>query len=754
MSPVLSGKPTNGQKHNMCEERFVPTLTIEQAISKLAQDETGKRQYYRPVYSIHKWWARRPGSLFRAILLLAAFPERREELLRIDKNGSICPESFYFADHDLSNVTILDPFMGGGTTLVEANRMGAKVIGCDINPVAYWIVRESLKPVDISKLRHYFRELEQSAGARIKALYRTRCAHCKEPAETLYAFWIRSIPCKHCGHKVFLHKRSLLNEGSSRNRPLSPNNPAMVFCPSCTRLFEWGGTQPAVCPDCGHRFNPYQGFYNEGFYHCPHCGNANSSLLATIRAGASLAEHLIAIEYWCPRCRTRLYKTPDEDDRRLITHCEDEFRARRDSFVLPYQKIPAGASSHRWRQHGYRYYCELFNHRQVIALNYLIAGICSIEEAEYRNSFFTILSNMLEYNNMMTPYNYPHRKLHHLFNYHAMPLTTTPVENAVWGAFEEGAGTFVNCYKRYENAKLYCIKPFEKFKSSDGQVVTVRSRSESIHAQFVGSYQELLQTERGALLFCQDSSHLPEIPDGSVNFVITDPPYYDNVHYSELSNFFYVWLSQLVDDVHFKHELVPTEREAIVNKGMGKNHEDYRRLLTQVFRECHRVLEDSGKLIFTFHHSKRQAWWTVFEALTSAGFRIVDYFPVQSEYRVNPHIRNKQAIDMDLVLVSQKRSLPYTVLSPSPSEALERAVQIAGSYGNGSKTLLFLHFVGELLRTASCTPEDMPPSYEWFEAALDLFETLANGVPAESHQSNVTSVQLALFDDKASYGGS
>jgi len=551
-----------------------------------------------------------------------------------------------------------------------------------------------------------------------------------------------------------LHKRTLLNEGNSRNRPLSSSNPATAFCPSCLGLFEWRGTQPAICPDCGHRFDPYEGHYNEGFYSCPHCGNTNSSLLDTIRAGASLAEHLIAIEYWCPRCRTRLYKNPDEEDRRIIARCEEEFHSHRGSLVVPHQQIPSGASSHRWRQHGYRYYRELFNHRQIIALNYLIEGIRSIEEAEYRNSFFTILSNMLEYNNMMTPYNYPHRKLHHLFNYHAMPLTTTPVENAVWGAFEEGAGTFVNCYKRYENAKLYCIKPFEKFKSSDGQVVTLMSRSESIHAQFVGSYQQLLQTERGALLFCQDSSHLPELPDGSVDFVITDPPYYDNVHYSELSNFFYVWLSQLVDDVHFKHELVPTEREAIVNKGMGKNHEDYCRLLIQVFRECHRVLKDSGKLIFTFHHSKRQAWWTVFEALTSAGFRIVDYFPVQSEYRVNPHIRNKQAIDMDLVLLSQKRSLPYTVLSPSPSDALERAVQTADSYRNGSKTLLFLHFVGELLRSASCTPEDMPPSYEWFETALDLFETLANSVPAESHKSNITSVQLALFDDKASYGGS
>jgi adenine-specific DNA methylase len=116
--------------------RFVPNLQIEEAISRLAQDETGKRQYYRPVYSLHKWWARRPGTLFRAIILLASHPELRGQLFRIDAQGNIDTRSQFFIDHDLSDKIIFDPFMGGGTTLIEANRMGAKVIGCDINPVA------------------------------------------------------------------------------------------------------------------------------------------------------------------------------------------------------------------------------------------------------------------------------------------------------------------------------------------------------------------------------------------------------------------------------------------------------------------------------------------------------------------------------------------------------------------------------------------------------------------------------------------
>ncbi len=731
--------------------RFAPSLSVERGINKLAQDETGKRQYYRPIYSIHKWWARRPGTLFRAIILLATHPELRQHLLQIDQHGDLLCQSPYFHEYDLSSFVILDPFMGGGTTLVEANRMGAKVIGCDINPVAYWVVRESLKPVDIHRLRHYFNQLDTTAGEKIRLLYKTQCVHCHQPADTMYAFWVRTIECPQCGREVLLHKRTLLNEGASRNRPLSQGNPATVFCPSCLRLFEWGGGYSAQCPHCFATHNPYEGHYDEGRYNCPHCGGKQLALLETIRGGKQLSEVLVGIEYWCNRCKARLYKSPDDADRAILAQAEAEYRSRMNELVIPHQQIPRGESSRRWIQHGYRFYRDLFNTRQLLALNYLIEGIRAIEEAEYQNCFFTVLSNMLEYNNMMTPYNYPHRKLHHLFNYHAMPLTTTPVENAVWGAFEEGAGTFVNCYKRYEAAKSYCRQPYEKFKHSSGKVVTVTAKEEHIGAQFVDTFDRLLAIERGALLLCQDSSHLPQVPDASVDFVITDPPYYDNVHYSELSNFFYVWLSKLVVSPIFRHELVPTEGEAVVNRGMGKHHDEYRDLMTAVFLECYRVLKPSGKLIFTFHHSKPEAWWTVYEAVVSAGFRVVDFFPVQSEYRVNPHIRNKQAIDMDLVIICQKQSEPYAPLSASPNDALERAVQVTGLHANGSRSLVFLHFVGELLRSACCTSSEIAPSYEWFESSIRLFESMQAQLVTES-SDELHPVQLALFEEKAEFG--
>lgn len=128
----------------------------EDIISKLAQDEAGKRQYYRPVYSLHKWWARRPGALFRSIILLAS--DADSDLFTATAGGSLSPYSNYFKDHNLEDFVILDPFMGGGTTLVEANRVGARVTGCDLNPVSFWIVRETLKSIDLGKLESYFRQ--------------------------------------------------------------------------------------------------------------------------------------------------------------------------------------------------------------------------------------------------------------------------------------------------------------------------------------------------------------------------------------------------------------------------------------------------------------------------------------------------------------------------------------------------------------------------------------------------------------------
>ncbi len=699
--------------------RFVDSFT-EDIISQLAQDETGKRQYYRPVYSLHKWWARRPGALFRSIILRATHPDAK--LFASNTNGSFFQKSDYFADHNLENVTILDPFMGGGTTLVEASRLGAKVIGCDLNPVSWWVVRETLKPVDLERLTKYFHLLEQTTGEKIKALYKTDCIYCHAPADGIYAFWIRYVNCPHCHAETYLFKRTLLNEGLSRNKPPSRMNPAIAFCPQCFALNEWYGKGTCVCQACAHKFDPLAETFDAGNYVCQKCGKHNNSLIETMRAGQTLRERLVAIEYWCDSRKARLYKSPDDSDLKQLANIQKTFDALGERTVLPKQTILEGASSVRWRAHNYTRYYQVFNTRQLLAFNYLIEGMRAIPEEEYRNVFFTVFSNALEYNNMMTPYNYPHRKLHHLFNYHAMPLTTTPVENAVWGAGDEGAGTFVNCYQRYFKAKAYCYQPFDKFKNDAGTIQTISAKQEKIKPVLVQSYSELRQTPRGALLLCGDSAHLPGVPNESVDLVITDPPYFDSIHYSELSNFFYVWLQELVEHPYFAAENVPTKQEAIVNEGMAKGELEYQDLLAAVLTESGRVLKSEGKLIFTFHHTKWRAWWTVLSAITLSGFRVVDSFPVMSEYKVNPHIRNKQTLDMDLVLVCEKRAMSSTPLTSLPADILHRAMNELNVPADHSDNKLFLHFMGELLRTASASQNGNGVNYGWFADALAHFD--------------------------------
>ncbi len=661
--------------------------------------------------------------MFRSILLSAL---RNEKKLFIKKDGKFNKNSDYFADHENRDVIVLNPFMGGGTTLAEANRLGLKVIGCDLNPVSYWIVRESLKDIDIQKLENYFNRLNETVGQKIKELYSTQCPICFQEADSLYAFWIRYIRCPHCEEKILLYKRTLLNEGEFRTQPLSATNLATVFCPECFALNNWDGDTSCTCSSCETNFYPQNGTYNHGKCSCAHCGAETINVVEIMRSGQKLKEHLVAIEYKCHTCNSRLYKNPDEADLRKLDEIENELEHLKDKLIIPTDPILLGDSSVRWLTHNYVRYDQVFNARQLLAFNYLIQGIQSIPEEAYQNAFFTAFSNSLEYNNMMTPYNFPHRKLHHLFTYHALPLTTTPVENSVWGVGEEGAGTFTNCFLRYLSAKKYCKNPFDKYKDDTGKIQTIFSK-ETIAATVVDSFADLKKYDKSAWLLSGDSAHLPQLPDQSIDFIITDPPYFDSIHYSELSNFFYVWLKRVVNHPYFSSAHVPIDAEAIVNETMDKGEQEYQALMTAVFRECHRVLLYNGKLIFTYHHKKRNAWWTILMAITNAGFDVVDSFPSMSEYKVNPHIRNKQAMDMDLVLICQKKHTVKNLFPLDPNEIMERAVEtIHARNADLNENKLFLHFMGELLKTASNNIETV--DFEWFERFLLQFDQFKNNV--------------------------
>jgi putative DNA methylase len=167
------------------------------------------------------------------------------------------------------------------------------------------------------------------------------------------------------------------------------------------------------------------------------------------------------------------------------------------------------------------------------------------------------------------------------------------------------------------------------------------------------------------LLFCRSSENLYPLTDGQAALVITDPPYFGNVMYAELSDFFYVWLRTALQDAYpavFAAPLTPKDEEIVetVTRGHGaafltKDEAFFTGGLTRIFTEAARVLDDDGLLVFTFHHQANEAWASVLKTVLDAGFYVKAFYPVHAEMVSSLHIRDKANISYDALIVCREQ---------------------------------------------------------------------------------------------------
>src|SRR5690606_17785686 len=163
------------------------------------------------------------------------------------------------------------------------------------------------------------------------------------------------------------------------------------------------------------------------------------------------------------------------------------------------------------------------------------------------------------------------------------------------------------------------------------------------------------------------ATDLEQVPNNSLHNITFDPPYYDNVMYAELSDFFYVWLKRSVGHLFpefFQDTLANKDDEAVANvarfEGMGRNkralaEQDYQRKMEAIFRECHRVLRDDGVLTIMFTHKRVEAWDTLASALINAGFSVQASWPVHTESEHSLHQAKKNAAQSTILLACRKR---------------------------------------------------------------------------------------------------
>ena len=156
-----------------------------EALSDVAEIESWRKEINRPLYHIHKWWAQRLGTVFRAIVLGAFAPK-----------GADIFDLFYQPVR-IKDAIVFDPFMGSGTTIGEAAKLGARTIGRDINPVAHFLVRNALSIHDRRAIVSTFRAIEGDVADQVRKFYRAKLQD-GTAVDVLYFFWVKTADCPAC----------------------------------------------------------------------------------------------------------------------------------------------------------------------------------------------------------------------------------------------------------------------------------------------------------------------------------------------------------------------------------------------------------------------------------------------------------------------------------------------------------------------------------------------------------------------------
>ena len=594
----------------------------------------------KPVFFIHKYFARRITANFR-MALLGFLSDKGDDLYKQFYEPSSKRE-------DIKKLTVLDPFVGGGTTAFEALRFGCKVIAKDLQPLSYFATKALVEPVDEYRVMSAVKFLETRVGGRIKEYYKTLCPKCGLMADTMYAFHVKKIASEKRGGFDRLFSSFVL---------AYKKDAFTIVCPKCGSISETKFENGEFNCECGWELlSPKDSWVRNGAFVDPHTLEKKTISRSVGDGYYPFATDVIAIEYICPHCKSHGYKKPNTHDLDTIAKAEQDYNLLSKKLPIPEQEIPIGYNTNQIRNHGYKKFSDLFSHRQLLCLGLLLDEINKIEDKSIQSWLQLAFSGMLEMNNMFCRYQQNAFKICNIFFNHAYVPITMPVENCVWGA-SLGTGTFIKTVQKILKGKKFNMNMYDisSKKKGVGKYDSVKVFSpDKVSAKIVSDFEKLDNSHM--LMKCGDSRDLSFIPDESVDLVLTDPPYGANVMYSELIDFFHVWnhKSSLAKEIGFSESLSPKSQEIVVNAIQKKSHDYYQDGLTAVMTECYKKLKKDGFLVFSYHDTDFESWMAVFKSIYAAGYSLYKAYPVQSETRSGAHTSGKNSIGIDIMLICRK----------------------------------------------------------------------------------------------------
>lgn len=446
---------------------------------------------------------------------------------------------------------------------------------------------------------------------------------------------------------------------------------------STIHLLEVRGDLPeeVTCPETGVTFKTGKAggtVPKKSNYACAACGTVQDVLETVKASGKTGPMAAYAIQGYAPQRAERkalyggrFFAPFDETFARQYNAALEEWEERKDSDLSDYwprSELPYGFMTHHLQggvpNHGFTHWWTMFNPRQLLVHAQLLKAIVSVGKYNWKTREY-VLSAYQQYlrnQNLFTIWNTQASQLEPMFSNNNFHPKSTTVENSVFSDY--GRGNWNSCIAGLESSILWKTNPWETVARNN-----VERCSSLISKQIPGKSAKVFPGDPVTKcdFFCGSSTDLSQLPDASFDLVITDPPFGGLLHYSELADFFYVWLRLVLKDKYpdyFSAEYTPKSLEAVANRAREPEDPDgfYQRLLTECWREARRILKPGGLLAFTFHHSEDEPWVAVLESLFDAGFYLEATYPIRSDETKGEGEFGSKKIEYDIIHVCRKRT--------------------------------------------------------------------------------------------------
>lgn len=626
----------------------VPALTAlevdfpAEAFSHVGLVESWRKEVHRPATSTHKWWAKRLGTVFRGIITSAVATDAAEAL------------HLYSSRTSLEDLIILDPFGGSGTTAVEALKLGARVVSFDINPVATLVQRQAVQPWDELDLRRAYEDVEDACRAEIDRVHRT-----DDGRTVLYYFWVRVADCPQCSEPVRLFSSPAFSRHAYPKRVPK----VQIVCPICLDIQEGlYGFESATCIN-GHEINP-QGAVKGSLMTC---GQGHSSRVKSALGGKPPRSEMYA-KMVVDSKGNKVYEGITAWDRALYRECEVLLGNLPPDFVLPDGKLVQGNNTDQALGWNFREWRDFFNARQLYSLSLLATAVSQVSAAPAeREALCALFSGTLEFNNMFCSFKGEGTgAVRHMFAHHILKPERTPLEAHPWGT-PYSSGSFSTLFNtRLRRAQEYKQNPVDLVLRGT-EVERIKGISHAVESPVASSFDSFGRNGTSRAYIATRNAAFTDLPDESVDLVITDPPYMDNVHYAELADFFHAWLQKMRPYATYS-QIESTRAEGEVQQA---DPEDFGKAIEAVWTECTRALKPEGLVAFTFHQARINGWVQLIQSLKNSGLRVTAIQPVKGEMTTSiTKASAKEPSNLDSVVVCRK-----TAVSMPPSETLDDAFE-------------------------------------------------------------------------------